>query len=141
MCHTVFSTCFSVHGGELFERIVAEEYLMEDDAVDYVRQILEALTFMHERHIVHLDLKVTNTFLSVLFDYTRIKGKELGLFQVSPSANSIYTLCEYSYFYLGQRMNMSPCPVDSLPLPNLSMYFMNSKYITYDHFVIFKGKR
>lgn len=72
---SVFSTCFSVHGGELFERIVAEEYLMEDDAVDYVRQILEALNFMHERHIVHLDLKVTNSFLSVLSDYTRVKRK------------------------------------------------------------------
>lgn len=75
MCHPVFSSCFSVHGGELFERIVAEEYLMEDDAVDYVRQILEALKFMHERHIVHLDLKVTSTSLSILFDYTRIKRK------------------------------------------------------------------
>lgn len=48
---------------------------MEDDAVDYVRQILEALKFMHERHIVHLDLKVTSTSLSILFDYTRIKRK------------------------------------------------------------------
>lgn len=65
MCYTVISTCFSVHGGELFERIVAEEYLMEDDAVDYVRQLLEALKFMHERHIVHLDLKVISSFHSV----------------------------------------------------------------------------
>ena len=69
MCHTVFSTCFSVHGGELFERIVAEEYLMEDDAVDYVKQILEALKFMHERHVVHLDLKVASAFLSVSYDF------------------------------------------------------------------------
>ena len=38
---------------------------MEDDAVDYVRQILEALRFMHERNVVHLDLKVGGTdFLS-----------------------------------------------------------------------------
>lgn len=50
--------CCRVEGGELFERIVAEEYLMEEDAVDYVKQILEALKFMHERHVVHLDLKV-----------------------------------------------------------------------------------
>lgn len=72
MCHTVFSTCFSVHGGELFERIVAEEYLMEDDAVDYVKQILEALKFMHERHVVHLDLKVASAFLSVSYDFSII---------------------------------------------------------------------
>ena len=42
---------------------MAEEYLMEDDAVDYVKQILEALKFMHERHVVHLDLKVASAFL------------------------------------------------------------------------------
>ena len=33
---------------------------MEDDAVDYVRQILEALQFMHKKKIVHLDLKVNH---------------------------------------------------------------------------------
>lgn len=38
---------------------------MEEDAVDYVRQLLEALKFMHEKHIVHLDLKVTSASLSV----------------------------------------------------------------------------
>ena len=45
----------------LFERIVAEEYSMEDDVVDFVRKILEALRFMHERNVVHLDLKVGGT--------------------------------------------------------------------------------
>lgn len=48
---------------------MAEEYLMEDDAVDYVKQILEALKFMHERHVVHLDLKVASAFLSVSYDF------------------------------------------------------------------------
>ncbi|KAJ7380104.1 hypothetical protein OS493_010814 [Desmophyllum pertusum] len=67
-----------VHGGELFERIVAEEYLMEDDAVDYVRQILEALQFMHERHIVHLDLKPEN-ILCVSMDSNDIKLVDFGL--------------------------------------------------------------
>lgn len=69
--------CCSVEGGELFERIVAEEYLMEDDAVDYVKQILEALQFMHERHVVHLDLKVMswvsikNTHNKFLYFHTK----------------------------------------------------------------------
>ena len=34
---------------------------MEDDVVDFVRKILEALRFMHERNVVHLDLKVGGT--------------------------------------------------------------------------------
>ena len=33
---------------------------MEDEAIDYVRQILEALQFMHRKNIVHLDLKVSS---------------------------------------------------------------------------------
>lgn len=67
-----------VPGGELFERIVAEEYLMEDDAVDYVKQILEALQFMHERNIVHLDLKPEN-ILCVSMDSNDIKLVDFGL--------------------------------------------------------------
>ena len=62
MNQLLMSFCFSVPGGELFERIVVEEYLMEDDAVDYVKQLLEALQFMHEKNIVHLDLKVGHNF-------------------------------------------------------------------------------
>ena len=34
---------------------------MEDDAVDYVRQILEALRFMHEMNVVYLNLNVGRT--------------------------------------------------------------------------------
>lgn len=67
-----------VPGGELFERIVAEEYLMEDDAVDYVKQILEALQFMHERNFVHLDLKPEN-ILCVSMDSNDIKLVDFGL--------------------------------------------------------------
>ena len=48
----------SIPGGELFERIVEEDYLMEDDAIYYVRQVLEALQYMHEKNIIHLDIKV-----------------------------------------------------------------------------------
>ncbi|XP_044165978.1 myosin light chain kinase, smooth muscle-like isoform X1 [Acropora millepora] len=67
-----------VPGGELFERIVVEEYLMEDDAVDYVKQLLEALHFMHEKNIVHLDLKPEN-ILCVSMDSNDIKLVDFGL--------------------------------------------------------------
>ena len=53
-------------GGELFERIVEEDYLMEEDAIDYVRQVLEGLKYMHSKNIVHLDLKVYFVLLVVL---------------------------------------------------------------------------
>ncbi|CAH2103685.1 unnamed protein product [Euphydryas editha] len=47
-------------GGELFDRIVEEEHIKEVDVVSYVRQICEALLYLHERKIAHLDLKPEN---------------------------------------------------------------------------------
>lgn len=51
----------SVAGGELFERIVDDEFEhTEPSSTQYVRQILEGLQFMHGQAIVHLDLKPEN---------------------------------------------------------------------------------
>lgn len=50
----------SVGGGELFDRIIDENYtLMELDAVVFIRQICDGLQHMHKMYILHLDLKVT----------------------------------------------------------------------------------
>lgn len=52
---------FSVGGGELFDRIIDENYtLMELDAVMFIRQICEGLQHMHKMYVLHLDLKVTD---------------------------------------------------------------------------------
>ncbi|XP_031767470.2 uncharacterized protein LOC113519810 isoform X2 [Galleria mellonella] len=47
-------------GGELFDRIVEEEHIKEVDVVPYVRQICEALDYLHSHKIAHLDLKPEN---------------------------------------------------------------------------------
>ncbi|XP_074867754.1 myosin light chain kinase 2, skeletal/cardiac muscle [Carettochelys insculpta] len=50
-----------VEGGELFERIVDEDYhLTEVDCMVFVRQICDGITFMHQMRILHLDLKPEN---------------------------------------------------------------------------------
>ncbi|XP_065059552.1 calcium/calmodulin-dependent protein kinase type IV-like isoform X1 [Rhopilema esculentum] len=50
-------------GGELFEEIAKEEFILEKDACHYTKQVLNAIQHMHERNIVHLDLKPENIVL------------------------------------------------------------------------------
>uniref|UniRef100_H2YJ43 Protein kinase domain-containing protein n=1 Tax=Ciona savignyi TaxID=51511 RepID=H2YJ43_CIOSA len=50
-----------VTGGELFDRIADEAFdLTETLAVKYIRQICEAVSYMHNKMILHLDLKPEN---------------------------------------------------------------------------------
>lgn len=62
-----FVSILSVGGGELFDRIIDENYkLMELDAVVFIRQICEGLQHMHKMYILHLDLKVTKSLKVIL---------------------------------------------------------------------------
>lgn len=54
----VKSERFRVTGGELFDRIVEKGSYTEKDAADLIRQVLEAVDYMHEQGVVHRDLKV-----------------------------------------------------------------------------------
>ena len=47
-----------VTGGELFDRIVEKGSYTEKDASDLIRQILEAVAYLHSIEICHRDLKV-----------------------------------------------------------------------------------
>lgn len=50
---------FRVTGGELFDRIVEKGSYTEKDASGLIRQVLEAVDYMHEQGVVHRDLKVS----------------------------------------------------------------------------------
>jgi calcium/calmodulin-dependent protein kinase I len=47
-----------VSGGELFDRIIDRGHFSEADASDLVRSIVRAVKYLHEKGIVHRDLKV-----------------------------------------------------------------------------------
>ena len=47
-----------VTGGELFDRIVEKGSYTEKDASGLIRQVLEAVDYMHDQGVVHRDLKV-----------------------------------------------------------------------------------
>lgn len=49
----------SVEGGELFDRIIDENYnLTEMDTISFIKQICKGIQYMHQMYILHLDLKV-----------------------------------------------------------------------------------
>jgi len=52
-----------VTGGELFDRIVEKGSYTEKDASHLIRQILEAVDYMHSQGVVHRDLKVNSFYL------------------------------------------------------------------------------
>lgn len=47
-----------LRGGELLDRLIKRETLLEVEVIYYMRQILQGLKFMHDSNILHLDLKV-----------------------------------------------------------------------------------
>jgi len=53
-----FLVFFSVSGGELFDRIVERGFYTEQDASALIKQVLDAVNYLHSLGIVHRDLKV-----------------------------------------------------------------------------------
>lgn len=50
-----------ISGGELFERIIDEDFeLTEREVIKYMLQIIDGVNFIHKQGIVHLDLKPEN---------------------------------------------------------------------------------
>jgi serine/threonine protein kinase len=49
---------FRLRGGELFDFISEKERLSEEEASNFIKQILLGVKHMHTKSIAHLDLKV-----------------------------------------------------------------------------------
>ena len=55
---SMISVC-SVSGGELFERIIDDDFILTERAcICFMRQTCKAMEYIHSRNIVHLDMKV-----------------------------------------------------------------------------------
>lgn len=48
-----------IDGGELFDRVLDDKFILTEKACSiFMRQICEAMDYIHEHNIIHLDLKV-----------------------------------------------------------------------------------
>lgn len=69
-------------GGELFDRIVAQEYFTEPMAARTFKQILMALNYCHSTGIVHRDLKPENFLFESKTSDSNLKIIDFGLSKI-----------------------------------------------------------
>ncbi|KAM4876085.1 calcium/calmodulin-dependent protein kinase type IV [Thomomys bottae] len=82
-----------VTGGELFDRIVEKGYYSERDAADAVKQILEAVAYLHENGIVHRDLKPENLLYATPAPDASLKIADFGLSKIVEHQVLMKTVC------------------------------------------------
>lgn len=74
-----------VTGGELFDRIVEKGSYTEKDASYLIRQVLEAVDYMHEQGVVHRDLKPENLLYYNPAEDSKIMISDFGLSKMEDS--------------------------------------------------------
>ena len=62
---TTYLVLEKVNGGELFTRIVKKQFLREDETKHIFKQLLQGLSYLHERDILHRDIKPENILLNI----------------------------------------------------------------------------
>lgn len=91
-------------GGELFEVLCEEDYLTETKACGYMKQVLEAMVYLHDKNIMHLDIKPENIVLKSK-DSTEIKLVDFGLAQVAKPGQEIKEIMGTAEFVAPEIIN------------------------------------
>lgn len=99
-------------------------------------QICEALTYLHDRHLVHRDVKMANLLLSVGGNVVLIDHELLW----SPKLGQIFTRAEVSQRY-GSSFTMAPEVIEELPFDGRAdiyslgcvLYELATKHKVFEH--------
>ncbi|XP_011315208.1 uncharacterized protein [Fopius arisanus] len=102
-----------ISGGELFERVAADDFtLTEQDSVLFVRQICEGVAYMHDQHIVHMDLKPENIMCQSRTCH-RIKLIDFGLAQTLQPNTPVRVLFGTPEFVSPEIISFEPIGTES----------------------------
>ncbi|XP_043720196.1 CBL-interacting protein kinase 32 [Telopea speciosissima] len=89
----IFIVLEYVTGGELFDKIVNNGRMMEDEARKYFQQLINAVDYCHSRGVYHRDLKPENLLLDA---YGNLKVSDFGLSALSQQVRDdglLHTTC------------------------------------------------
>ncbi|KNE65163.1 CAMK/CAMKL/AMPK protein kinase [Allomyces macrogynus ATCC 38327] len=87
-------------GGELFDHIVKNHHLGEDEARRFVQQIVAAVDYCHQHSVIHRDLKPENLLLA---DDSTLKLIDFGFVNTFDGETLLDTFCG-SPFYASPQM-------------------------------------
>uniref|UniRef100_A0A4W5Q072 Calcium/calmodulin-dependent protein kinase 1Db n=1 Tax=Hucho hucho TaxID=62062 RepID=A0A4W5Q072_9TELE len=82
-----------VSGGELFDRIVEKGFYTEMDASKLIKQVLDAVNYLHAMGIVHRDLKPENLLYYNPHDEAKIMISDFGLSKMEGTGDVMATAC------------------------------------------------
>ncbi|KAI1229917.1 hypothetical protein IHE44_0010622, partial [Lamprotornis superbus] len=102
-------TLFRISGGELFDFIAEKEMLSEEEAIEFLEQILSGVEYLHARLIAHFDLKPENIMLQEK-DVPKpwIKIIDFGLAQQLEDGITFKSLCGTPQYIAPEVINYEP---------------------------------
>ncbi|KAM6365399.1 death-associated protein kinase 2-like isoform 1-T1 [Pluvialis apricaria] len=98
-----------ISGGELFDFIAEKEMLSEEEAIEFLGQILRGVEYLHARRIAHFDLKPENIMLQEKdVPKPRIKIIDFGLAQHLEDGVTFKSLCGTPQYIAPEVINYEP---------------------------------
>ena len=92
---------YRVEGGELFDRVIDDEFVLTERVCTvFMRQVCEAMQFIHRNNILHLDLKPEN-ILCLTKEGNRIKIIDFGLARKYDPNKKLQVSCYYAAHIFG----------------------------------------
>ncbi|NXQ05762.1 DAPK2 kinase, partial [Vidua macroura] len=98
-----------ISGGELFDFIAEKEMLSEEEAIEFLGQILRGVEYLHARLIAHFDLKPENIMLQDKdVPKPSIKIIDFGLAQQLEDGITFKSLCGTPQYIAPEVINYEP---------------------------------
>ncbi|KAI0848955.1 calcium/calmodulin-dependent protein kinase 1 [Daldinia vernicosa] len=86
-------------GGELFDRICEQGKFTEKDASQTIRQVLDAVSYLHDRNVVHRDLKPENLLYLSKHPDSDLVLADFGIAKMLDTMDEVLTTMAGSFGY------------------------------------------